>query len=61
MADLPWLCPEHPDAQIRQEWTVTRHTARLTGASWETREAGSERCYCATCGRELAVPEPKEE
>ena len=52
---LPYICPEHPDAKIRHEWNRTRATARLTGASWEYDESGSDQYFCHGCSRELAA------
>lgn len=57
MNDLPYVCPEHPAAQVRHEWNRTRATVRLTGASWEYDEPNGHRYYCAECGRELAAEE----
>lgn len=54
MPDLPWRCPEHPDAQVRHEWNRTRETVRLTGAHWEYDHG--HQYFCAACGRELAAP-----
>jgi len=59
---FPYLCPDHPAAQIRREWDRTRCYARLTGAQWEYDEPNSEQFFCATCGRELASEqEPSKE
>ena len=52
---LPYICPEHPHAQIRHEWLRTYATARLTGASWEYNEPNSDQYFCAECSRELAA------
>ncbi|MCG3134238.1 MAG: hypothetical protein HMLKMBBP_01530 [Planctomycetes bacterium] len=52
--ELPYICPDHPSAQIRHEWNRTRATAQLTGASWEYDEPGSHQYFCNECGRELA-------
>lgn len=58
MSDLPWTCPDHPDAQIRHEWDKTTRTALLTGASISWKEAGSDQYFCNVCGRELAAEKP---
>jgi len=54
-SDLPYICPDHPEAQVRHEWNRTRTTARLTGASWEYDEPSSHQYFCATCDRELSA------
>lgn len=59
MNELPWICPDHPTAQVRHEWNRTRCTAHLTGASWEYNEPGSDQYFCEQCNRELAANEPK--
>ena len=49
----PWLCPKHPEAKIKHEWTRVRNTVRITGASWDT---DMEHVYsCAVCGERLAA------
>lgn len=50
--ELPYICPDHPTAQIRHEWNRTRTTVRLTNAQWET-DSGHQ-YFCNECGRELA-------
>lgn len=54
VSEKPWVCPEHPDAQVRHEWDRTRTDVRLTGASWESDT--NHRYLCAVCSRELAAP-----
>ncbi len=53
---LPWVCPDHPAAQIRHEWDRTRTTVRMTGAGWDLDH--KHQFFCAECGRELA-PDPQ--
>lgn len=55
--DLPYICPEHPDAQIRHEWAYTRTRVHLTGAEWGYDH--DHRYYCAECGRELLSSPPE--
>ena len=64
--DLPWICEDHPDAQIRHTWDRTRSEAnwgpyrpRVTISEVDT----NHRYECAVCGRELAPPseEPQED
>lgn len=59
MTELPYVCPEHPEAQIRHEWNRTRTTIRLTGAVNEYDH--DHQYFCNVCGRELsAEPERSE-
>jgi len=58
-AQLPYVCPDHPEAQIRHEWNRTRYTVRLTGAHWEGDDG--HQYFCAVCGRELAPEKPTEQ
>lgn len=54
---LPWLCPDHPAAQIRHYWDRMR-----TEANWGPNRPRNlisqydhnHRYECAECGRELA-------
>ena len=57
MGNLPWICKEHPEAQIRHEWDRTRTRFHLTGAEIAHDEPDSHRYYCNECGKELAPPE----
>ena len=50
-AELPYICPDHPEAQIRHEWDRTRTTVQLTGASWEIDKG--HQYFCHKCNREL--------
>lgn len=56
MSNLPYICPEHPEAQIRHEWNRTRTTIRLTGAVNEYDHG--HQFFCNACGRELAAEAP---
>lgn len=56
---LPWVCPEHPEAQIRHSWDRTR--TEVNWGPYRPRHTVSEtesnhRYECAECGRELAPP-----
>ena len=53
-ASLPYLCPAHPEAQIRHEWDRTRMVIHLTGVTRQYDHG--HQYFCATCGRELAPP-----
>ena len=55
---LPWICPKHPNAQIRKLWDRTlfvfsdeipRGTGIDSNYKWE----------CAVCGQELAPEAPE--
>lgn len=54
---LPWVCPEHPEAQIRHEYTRTR-----SEVNWGPNrprhlmsQTDSEHVFrCHACGRQLA-------
>ena len=59
---LPWLCPEHPAAQVRHLWDRTRSEVNW-GPNWPRHLISevdhSHRYECAVCGRELAPPEAR--
>lgn len=48
----PWLCPDHPDAQIRRSWDQTQYVMNGYPAGVPLRR--NFRYECAECGRELA-------
>ena len=52
--ELPWRCPEHPDAQIRQSWDSTRYV--MNGYPVGTGVKSNYRYECEECGKELASP-----
>jgi hypothetical protein len=55
--ELPWRCPEHPDAQILHSWDH-KHAVlngEPAGLGWY---AGGDKFQCAVCRRELK-PDPK--
>lgn len=54
---LPYICPDHPAAQVRREWNRTRTHIRLTGATNEF--DWGHQYFCNECGRELAAEERK--
>ena len=45
---LPWVCPDHPDAQIRHEWDRTQSSHVLNG---ETRRDATFRLLRRWCLR----------
>lgn len=60
MSTLPYLCPEHPEAQVRHEWDRTR--AEVNWGPSRPRNTISEtdsnhRYFCNECDRELALEE----
>lgn len=58
---LPWLCLEHPHAQIRHEWDRTEHSHTLNGERVVfSRSDANHRYLCALCGRRLAAPGARE-
>ena len=54
---LPYICPDHPAAQVRHEWNRTRTHIHLTGAVNEN--DWGHQYFCNKCGRELAAEEKK--
>ena len=54
MPELPWICPNHPHAQIRHEWNRSQYIMNgyPAGRGIDT----GHQYYCAECGRELAPP-----
>jgi len=57
---LPWLCPDHPRAQIRHIWSRTRSEANW--GPYRPRHLisvldHSHRYECAECARELLEAE----
>ena len=48
---LPWVCPEHPNAQIRHSWDQTHYV--MNGYPVGTGIRSNQRYECAECGREL--------
>ena len=53
MARLPWMCPDHPGAQIRRERTFEQYHMNMGMTSTEPLCIG-RRYFCAECGTELA-------
>lgn len=52
--DLPWVCPDHPKAQIRHTWDRTQYYLNQYPAG--TPMDSAHRYECAECGRQLATP-----
>lgn len=52
---LPWICPQHPKAQIRHLWDRSQYVMNgyTAGRGIDT----NHRYECADCGLELASPE----
>jgi len=59
MAKLPYICPEHPDAQIRHEWDRTQYIMNNypSGVPFDN----NRQYFCNQCDRELAAESPEEE
>jgi len=55
VSSLPWLCPEHPKAQIRRSWDQTHYVMNGYPAGIGTRS--NFRYECAECGLQLAPDE----
>lgn len=54
MKELPWRCPEHPDAKIRHEYDVEKICWNgLPGGEGIPR---NHHYFCDECGRELLAP-----
>lgn len=52
---LPWICPDHPEAQIRYSWDRTYYVfsdGYPRGGGVKT----NHKYECAECGRKLAAP-----
>ena len=52
--DLPYQCPEHPEACVLHEWDQ-RHTV-IAGYPAGRGCSRNHRWLCFDCGRELAAP-----
>jgi hypothetical protein len=50
--DFPYICPDHPAAQIRHEWTEKQYV--MNGYPTGTSLRSQHQYYCNECGRELA-------
>ena len=51
---LPWVCPQHPSAQIRHTWDQTHYV--MNGYPAGNGISGNHRYECAECGTQLADP-----
>lgn len=56
---LPWVCPEHPKAQIRHSWDRTQYV--MNGYPAGQALDMNHRYECAVCGRELAAAQETSE
>lgn len=57
---LPYVCPDHPDAQIRHEWLRTEGSITMNGERRVIERHDHDHIYkCAVCGRELAAEKEK--
>lgn len=54
MSNLPWTCPQHPEAQIRHSWDQTHYVMNGYPAGQGVRS--NHRYECSECGTELAKP-----
>ena len=52
--DFPYICPEHPNAQIVHEWDKTHFV--MNGYPAGTGLNSNHHYYCKDCHRELAKP-----
>ena len=55
---LPYVCPEHPQAQIRHSWDQTHCVLNgyPAGTGWKSKH----KYECTECGRELAMEKEDE-
>lgn len=53
MTELPYICPEHPDAQIKHTWDQTHYV--MNGYPAGEGISSKHQYWCAKCGRELAA------
>ncbi len=54
---LPWVCPKHPNAQIRHSWDEKHHV--LNGEPEGRGMRFNHRYECAECMTQLAAPNDK--
>ena len=52
--ELPWVCPAHPDAQIRRSWDQTQYVMNGYPAGEPIKR--NFKYECAECGLDLAEP-----
>lgn len=50
--ELPYVCPEHPEAQIRHEWNQTHYV--MNGYPQGAGIKHGHQYFCDICRRELA-------
>jgi hypothetical protein len=52
--ELPWLCDDHPEAEIWHSWDQNHYVMNgyPAGTGWRTAHSYE----CNECGRELAPP-----
>ncbi len=52
--ELPWICPQHPKAQVRHLWDQNHYVLNgyPAGTGWKS----GHRYECAECGLQLAPP-----
>lgn len=55
--NLPWVCPQHPQAQIRRSWDQTHYV--MNGYPAGTGTKSNFKYECAECGLELSPEPPK--
>ena len=56
---LPWLCSEHPRAEIRCSWDRTVYQIR--GGEQGRPFDSNYHYYCSICGKELAASKKESE
>lgn len=54
--NLPWLCEEHPNAQIRHTWDEDRYVLNQVEVSRMGFNRRNHKYECDRCGKELAPP-----
>ena len=59
MKELPWVCNDHPEAQVRKSWDRTYYV--MNGYPSGSGIDSNFKYECAVCGRELAAEPPAEQ
>jgi len=59
MDELPYICPEHPHAQIEESYDVKKYV--YNGYPRGTGIKSNYKWACAECGRELSAPRKEEQ
>lgn len=59
MSDLPSICKDHPNAEIRHEWDESYYI--LNGFRAGPADKTDHKYFCNECGRELCSPQEYQE